>query len=99
MWNMTLFLCNDPNRQLHKQKVDLRPLKTRAGELHERLRIATDLCGGWIFQRYYAINAQLFEYTKSHRIKPGMVGHNFNPSTWEAEAGGFLSSRPAWSTK
>jgi hypothetical protein len=23
----------------------------------------------------------------------------FNPSTWEAEAGGFLSSRPAWSTK
>jgi hypothetical protein len=25
--------------------------------------------------------------------------HAFNPSTWEAEAGGFLSSRPAWSTK
>jgi hypothetical protein len=23
----------------------------------------------------------------------------FNPSTWEAEAGRFLSSRPAWSTK
>ena len=23
----------------------------------------------------------------------------FNPSTWEAEAGGFLGSRPAWSTK
>jgi hypothetical protein len=23
----------------------------------------------------------------------------FNPSTWEAEAGGFLSSRPAWSTE
>jgi hypothetical protein len=22
-----------------------------------------------------------------------------NPSTWEAEAGGFLSSRPAWSTE
>jgi hypothetical protein len=29
----------------------------------------------------------------------GMVAHAFNPSTWEAEAGGFLSSRPAWSTK
>jgi hypothetical protein len=31
------------------------------------------------------------------------VAHTFNPSTWEAEAeaeaGGFLSSRPAWSTK
>jgi hypothetical protein len=30
---------------------------------------------------------------------PGMVAHAFNPSTREAEAGGFLSSRPAWSTK
>jgi hypothetical protein len=26
-------------------------------------------------------------------------GHAFYPSTWEAEAGGFLSSRPAWSTE
>jgi cell division protein FtsB len=24
-----------------------------------------------------------------------MVAHTFNPSTWETEAGGFLSSRPA----
>ena len=29
----------------------------------------------------------------------GVVAHAFNPSTWEAEAGGFPSSRPAWSTK
>jgi hypothetical protein len=28
-----------------------------------------------------------------------VVAHAFSPSTWEAEAGGFLSSRPAWSTK
>jgi hypothetical protein len=28
-----------------------------------------------------------------------VVAHTFNPSTWEAEAGRFLSSRPAWSTK
>jgi hypothetical protein len=33
------------------------------------------------------------------KCKPGVVAHAFNPSTWEAEAGGFLSSRPAWSTK
>ena len=26
-----------------------------------------------------------------------MVAHAFNPSTWEAEAGRFLSSRPDWS--
>jgi hypothetical protein len=30
---------------------------------------------------------------------PGLVAHAFNPSTWEAEAVGFLSSRPAWSTE
>jgi hypothetical protein len=28
-----------------------------------------------------------------------VVAHTFNPSTREAEAGGFLSSRPAWSTQ
>ena len=27
-----------------------------------------------------------------------VVAHAFNPSTWEAEAVRFLSSRPAWST-
>jgi hypothetical protein len=29
----------------------------------------------------------------------GVVEYAFNPSTWEAEAGGFLSSRPAWSAE
>ena len=28
-----------------------------------------------------------------------VVAHAFNPSTWEAETGRFLSSRPAWSTE
>jgi hypothetical protein len=28
-----------------------------------------------------------------------VVAHAFNPSTWDAEAGRFLSSRPAWSTE
>jgi hypothetical protein len=28
-----------------------------------------------------------------------VVVHACNPSTWEAEAGRFLSSRPAWSTE
>jgi hypothetical protein len=29
----------------------------------------------------------------------GMVVHAFDSSTWEAEAGGFLSLRPSWSTE
>jgi hypothetical protein len=28
-----------------------------------------------------------------------VVAHAFNPSTWEAETGRFLSSRPTWSTE
>jgi hypothetical protein len=36
---------------------------------------------------------------KNITSQPGVVAHTFNPSTWEAEAGRFLSSRPAWFTK
>jgi hypothetical protein len=28
-----------------------------------------------------------------------VVAHAFNASTWEAEAGGSMSSRPAWTTE
>jgi major histocompatibility complex class I len=36
---------------------------------------------------------------KNTSLEPGVVVHAFNPSTQEAEAGGFLSLRPAWSTE
>jgi hypothetical protein len=41
------------------------------------------------------------KFFKKNFQKLGVVAHAFNPSTREAEAeaGGFLSSRPAWSTK
>jgi hypothetical protein len=42
-------------------------------------------------------------FVKNHTLKRkkelGVVAHAFNPGTWEAEAGGFLSSRPDWSTE
>jgi hypothetical protein len=36
---------------------------------------------------------------KRKYIDWAVVVHTFNPRTWEAEAGGFLSLKPAWSTK
>jgi hypothetical protein len=33
------------------------------------------------------------------QAEPGVVAHAFSPSTWEAEAGGFLSSRTARATQ
>jgi hypothetical protein len=47
------------------------------------------------------LNEELFVWTVllKARLGPGMVAHAFNPSTWEAEAGEFLSLRAAWSTE
>jgi hypothetical protein len=44
-------------------------------------------------------SAEICFFKKKKENKPGIVVHAFNPSTREAEAGGFLSLRPAWSTK
>jgi hypothetical protein len=39
-------------------------------------------------------------YSPTHPQKSrAVVAHAFNPSTWEREGGGFLSSRAAWSTE
>jgi hypothetical protein len=42
---------------------------------------------------------EMAQWLRALIAEPGVVAHTFNPSTWEAEAGGFLSSRPAWSTE
>jgi hypothetical protein len=44
---------------------------------------------------FWCVSNSVLKINKS----PGVVSHTFNPSTWGAEAGGFLSSRPAWSTE
>jgi hypothetical protein len=44
-------------------------------------------------------NSQFFFFVlRKSIISWAVVANAFNPSTLEAEAGGFLSSRPAWST-
>jgi hypothetical protein len=47
----------------------------------------------------YMITKPFLLRHKRESSEPGVVAHAFNPSTREAEAGGFLSSRPAWSTE
>jgi hypothetical protein len=44
-------------------------------------------------------NKYILKNKNKKTFQPGTVVHAFNPSTWKAEAGGFLSLRPAWSTK
>jgi hypothetical protein len=45
------------------------------------------------------VSGQWKSVSQNTRCELGVVAHAFDPSTWEAEAGRFLSSRPAWSTK
>jgi hypothetical protein len=48
-------------------------------------------------------NTTMIQLTNLMKLKkegqPPVVAHAFNPSTWEAEAGRFLSLKPAWSTE
>jgi hypothetical protein len=49
-------------------------------------------------QHHYHLPHQKFLHIKN-RNSLWVVVHAINPSTWEAEAVGFLSSRTAWSTE
>jgi hypothetical protein len=55
----------------------------------------------WVSLRYSSCSeiATRQELPKIRNKKLGSGGACLNPSIWEAEAGGFLSSRSAWSTK
>jgi hypothetical protein len=44
---------------------------------------------------YQGITSAKLKILKSSQVVAA-VAHAFNPSTWEAEAVGFLSLRPAW---
>jgi hypothetical protein len=38
---------------------------------------------------------RIASFIRKQNRRPGMAAQTFNPSTWEAEASGSLSSRPA----
>jgi hypothetical protein len=46
----------------------------------------------------YIMHSIILEACVSNSVS-NSVSNAFNPSTWEAEVSGFLSSRPAWFTK
>ena len=45
----------------------------------------------------HVVHRQTLIHIKINKISWVVVAHAFGPSAWEAEAGGFLGSRPAWS--
>jgi len=55
----------------------------------------------WLFGQVILFTSLLDinRYSESVKQQQTVVAHGFNPSIWEAEAGGFLSLRPAWSTE
>jgi hypothetical protein len=72
------------------------PLTPAAGDLMPLIWEHPHLCA----HAHKEKGAQSINKNKlKKKIKPVVVAHAFNPSTPEAKAGGFLSSRPAWSTK
>ena len=58
----------------------------------------TDLQLGYLVNTFNPVNLTSALDQKVHS-GPGVVAHAFNPSTREAEAGGFLSSRTARATQ
>jgi hypothetical protein len=64
---------------------------------------SSDLCGQQSHIRTHKQDTHTHKMKNKIDLKkqalPGVVAHAFNPNTWEAEAGRFLSSRPAWSTE
>jgi hypothetical protein len=53
----------------------------------------------WLPRLCYGTYVPAYTDTLKQSQSWAVMVHTFNPSTWEAEAGGSLSSRPAWSTE
>ena len=61
--------------------------------------IPTHILRFWNSELFAVANFPHWSGIKKIGCCRAVVVHAFNLSTWEAEAGGFLSSRPTWTTK
>jgi hypothetical protein len=66
-------------------------------EVHEGLALARPW--GCLSLSFLSSELYISALSKLNGNKSHMVAHTFHPSTQEAEAGGSLSSRSAWSTE
>jgi hypothetical protein len=48
---------------------------------------------------YLTKKKDILDMIKNFEMSQAVAAHTFSSSTWEAEAGGFLSWRPVWSTE
>ena len=83
-------------------------MHTQKGEQHSKEQHSTLSYGVYMYtyMHVYPIYYTYHTYNTHHTYintniltSRAAVAHTFNPSTWEAEVGRFLSLRPAWSTK
>jgi hypothetical protein len=83
----------DKSTKILHLPLSLFPREERIGDFSNKVNLCfgTDFVGPWC-SLYTGV------YKKSS-ISQAVVAHAFNPSTWEAEVGEFLSSRSAWSTE
>jgi hypothetical protein len=81
---------------------DCNPIGTTTVSINQtpqRLNKQPESIHGLIHGSSYICSRRLPNLASIGGESQAVVAHAFNPSTWEAEEGGFLSSRPAWSTK
>jgi hypothetical protein len=69
------------------------------GWVRNRILLSHGFKAGRTFKRKQDMDIPSTTNLAKLETKTRLEAGHFNPSTQEAEAGGFLSSRPAWSTK
>lgn len=77
--------------------MEINPVFKEIKKLKKSLMLSGNKGNGDLRERFYPAKLPSCEKKLKGRSEHNMVVHSFNPSTPEAEAGGPLSLRSAWS--